>query len=95
MTAALLAKTTTAREERAITVSTPAAVKAFLLKLLELLHTLDTGAYPKRRLLDTTAVQRKVPRAAAASAASRATWSDLATHHRLVVITSRHRVRLA
>ena len=33
--------------ERAVLLSTPAAVKAFLLKLLELLHLLDTGQYPK------------------------------------------------
>ena len=30
-----------------VTVTTPAAVKAFLLKLLELLHLLDTGQYPR------------------------------------------------
>ena len=31
----------------AVMVSTPASVKAFLLKLLELLHLLDTGQYPR------------------------------------------------
>ena len=37
---------------------TPAAVKAFMLKLLELLHLLDTGAFPKNR----SGVARRVRR---------------------------------
>ena len=36
-----------ATEERSVMVSTPASVKAFMLKLLELLHLLDTGMYPR------------------------------------------------
>ena len=42
VTPALLAKTHAAVAERAVVLSTPAAVKAFMLKLLELLHLLDT-----------------------------------------------------
>jgi hypothetical protein len=34
-------------EERAVMVSTPASVKAFQLKLIEILHLLDTGMYPR------------------------------------------------
>jgi len=37
-------------QQGAIMVSTPASVKAFLLKLLELLHLLDTGQYPRMHM---------------------------------------------
>ena len=47
MTPELLEKAHTAVAERAVMVSTPAAVKAFMLKLLELLHLLDSGQYPR------------------------------------------------
>ena len=47
VTQALLDKLRTAEEERAVMLGTPAAFKAFMLKLLELLHLLDTGQYPK------------------------------------------------
>ena len=47
MTTELLEKAHTAVAERAVMVSTPAAVKAFMLKLLELLHLLDSGQYPR------------------------------------------------
>ena len=46
---ALLRKTRLAVEEHAVIVSTPAAVKAFTLKLLELLHLADTGRQPQNR----------------------------------------------
>ena len=46
-TSAPLDQVRAAVTERAVLLSTPAAVKAFLLKLLELLHLLDTGQYPK------------------------------------------------
>ena len=36
-----------AAEGGSVMVTTPAAVKAFMLKLLELLHLLDTGQYPR------------------------------------------------
>ena len=48
VTAELVEKAHIATEERAVMVTTPSAVKAFLLKLLELLHLLDTGQYPKK-----------------------------------------------
>ena len=47
VTPELLEKAHTAVAERAVMVSTPAAVKAFMLKLLELLHLLDSGQYPR------------------------------------------------
>ena len=47
VTTELLEKAHTAVAERAVMVSTPAAVKAFMLKLLELLHLLDSGQYPR------------------------------------------------
>ena len=43
----LLLAANIALQERAVMVSTPASVKAFMLKLLELLHLLDTGMYPR------------------------------------------------
>ena len=43
----LLISARIAIEERAVMVSTPAAVKAFMLKLIELLHLLDIGEYPR------------------------------------------------
>ena len=58
VTAELLEKARTATAERAVMASTPAAVKAFMLKLLELLHLLDTGAFPKNR----SGVARRVRR---------------------------------
>ena len=43
----LLMAASLAVDEGAVMVSTPAAVKAFMLKLLELLHLLDIGHYPR------------------------------------------------
>ena len=47
MTEALLDKAQVARAERAVMVTTPASVKACMLKLLELLHLVETGAYSR------------------------------------------------
>lgn len=47
VTETLLAKANTAVRERAVMVSTPGAIKAFMLKQLELLHLLDSGQYPQ------------------------------------------------
>eukprot|EP00965_Chrysotila_dentata_P249233 6208794-Pleurochrysis_carterae.AAC.1 len=49
VSAELLNKSLTAVSERALMVTTPSAVKAFMLKLIELLHLLDTGQYPRNR----------------------------------------------
>ena len=43
VTAEMVEKARAAIDERAVILGTPAAFKAFLLKLLELLHLLDTG----------------------------------------------------
>ena len=51
MTEALLDKARVAKAERAVMVTTPASVKACMLKLLELLHLLETGSFsPRARL---------------------------------------------
>ena len=47
ITPQLLWKAQAAVAQRAVMVSTPSAVKAFMLKLLELLHLLDRGMYPQ------------------------------------------------
>lgn len=47
VTPQLLHKALVVQDERGVMVSTPAAVKAYMLKLLELLHLLDTGQYPR------------------------------------------------
>ena len=47
VTEPLLAKARMAVAERAVMVSTPGAIKAFMLKQLELLHLLDSGQYPQ------------------------------------------------
>lgn len=49
VTEALLVKVRTAITDHAIMVTAPAAVKAFTLKLLELLHLVDTGRLPMNR----------------------------------------------
>ena len=49
VTAELLEKARAAVAERAVMLSTPTAVKAFMLKLVELLHLLDSGQYPRNR----------------------------------------------
>ena len=49
VTLELLEKARAAAAERAVMVTTPAAVKAFMLKLLELLHLLQTGGYSRNR----------------------------------------------
>ena len=46
VTLELLEKYKAAVNERAVVLSTPTAIKAFLLKFVELLHLLDTGQYP-------------------------------------------------
>ena len=46
---ALLDKARVARAERAVMVTTPASVKACMLKLLELLHLLETGSFSRNR----------------------------------------------
>ena len=49
MSPTLLDKARTAVAERCVMVSTPASVKAFTLKLLELLPLADTGRAPMNR----------------------------------------------
>ena len=62
MTAELVQKARTAFAERAVILGTPAAFKAFMLKLLELLHTLDIGQLPKGKTA-VSKITKKVGRA--------------------------------
>ena len=62
MTAELLAKGQLAAREGGVMLSTPAAVKAFMLKLVELLHLLDAGQYSRNRSGLVSAATRRVRR---------------------------------
>ena len=58
VTAELLEKARTAVVEQTVILSTPTAVKAFMLKLVELLHLLDTGQYPRPKTLASRALNK-------------------------------------
>jgi len=58
MTQELLLKYQSAVDDHAVVLSTPTAVKAFMLKFVELLHLLDTGQYPRERKLASRAIRK-------------------------------------
>ena len=69
---ALLDKARVARAERAVMVTTPASVKACMLKLLELLHLLETGSFSRnRRKRDKVARLLRMQRRASAGLTQR------------------------